>query len=597
MPAESPQPRPVNTRAVLEARFDGLVKKFFDNAYFPFNPTQGTAAGLHKYDTELEDYSAARIAREVEVLRQQWKKFSAFKPPVFVVRGVDASKATGKPTPGGVLARKESNSVIDRALVLSYIEARLLELEKIRMWEKDPDQYASGLANSAFLIMARDYAPQEERLRALIERERKMPGMLAQGKKNLKDPPRVYTEVAIDQVAGIAGFFRSDVPKTFDKVKDEKLLTEFAKVNGEVVSALREYGTWLKQDLLPRSHGDFRIGAQRFQEKLAAEEMVDIPLDRLLEIGLADLHRNQQAFKEAAAKLDPNKSPERILAEITADHPRPDHLLQSVRDVLSGLKDFIEQHKIVTIPSEVPPIVQETPPFARALTSASMDTPGPFEKVAKEAYYNVTLPDPSLSPKETEDYMGGFNYGVITSTSVHEAYPGHYSQFLWTPFAATKTRKLLGANSNSEGWAHYTEQMMLDEGYGVPPGGSKDSPEFLRLRLGQLLDALLRNARFVVGLKMHTGQMTFDEGVDFFVKEGHQTRSTAFKETRRGTSDPTYLYYTLGKLQILKLRDDYRKKMGPAFSLQQFHDRFLGFGFPPVQLIRRELMGDDSPTL
>jgi uncharacterized protein (DUF885 family) len=168
---------------------------------------------------------------------------------------------------------------------------------------------------------------------------------------------------------------------------------------------------------------------------------------------------------------------------------------------------------------------------------------------------------------------------------------------LWVPAAPTKTRKLLGANSNAEGWAHYTEQMMLDEGYGVPQGGSKDSPEFLRLRLGQLQDALLRNARYIVGLQMHTGKMSFAEGVAFFEKEGYQSHANALRETRRGTSDPTYLYYTLGKLQILKLREDLKQRLGDKFSLQKFHDDFLRQGFPPVKLVRVEMLHDASPTL
>jgi uncharacterized protein (DUF885 family) len=595
--AQSPRPRAVNTRAAIEARFDRMVDRFFAEAYFPFHPSQGTAAGLHEYDSQLEDYSFARRRSEAEVLRRHQRAFTAYQAPVLVIRGVDAGKAAAGVPPEAVLARHESTSVIDRALILSYIESRLLELEQIRMWEKDPDLYPFALATSAFLIMARDFAPQEQRLRSLIERERRMPAVLAQARQNLKDPPRIYTEVALEQIEGTARFFAEDVPIAFDQVKDERLRAEFAAVNGTVVAALRDYGAWMATDLLPRSKGEFRIGERLFRAKLASEEMVDIPLDRLLEIGLADLRRNQQAFQDTAARLDPGRPAEQVLREITAAHPPPERLLQSVRDTLQGLRRFIRERKIVTIPSDVLPRVEETPAFERALTSASMDTPGPFETVAKEAYYHVTLPDPSLTPQELEDYMGGFNYGTITSTSIHEAYPGHYTQFLWTPYAATKTRKLLGANSNAEGWAHYTEQMMLDEGYGIPAGGSADSPEALRLRLGQLIDALLRNARFIVGLKLHTGQMTFEEAVEFFVREGFQTRSTAVKETRRGTSDPTYLYYTLGKLQILKLREDYRKKMGEGFTLQQFHDQFLRYGFPPVTLIRREMLGDESPAL
>jgi uncharacterized protein (DUF885 family) len=233
----------------------------------------------------------------------------------------------------------------------------------------------------------------------------------------------------------------------------------------------------------------------------------------------------------------------------------------------------------------------------RATTFASMDTPGPFETHSTTAYFNVTLPDKTLTPAQIADYMAAFNIGTIVSTSVHEAYPGHYIQFLWVPQAPSKVRKLLGASSNAEGWAHYCEQMMLDEGYGQPGTGAKDAREAKLVRLGQLQDALLRNARFVVGIKMHTGQMSFDQAIDFFVNEGYQSRSTGTVETKRGTSDPTYLYYTLGKLQIMKLRADMQQKEGAAFSLEQFHDDFLKKGFPPIKIVRREMIGDNSPTL
>ena len=251
-----------------------------------------------------------------------------------------------------------------------------------------------------------------------------------------------------------------------------------------------------------------------------------------------------------------------------------------------ALKDYITTHHIVGIPSPVLPILEETPPFARALTMASMDTPGVYEKVAKEAYFNVTLPEPGWSPQQVEEHMEGFNRGTIISTAIHEAYPGHYVQFLWIQSVQSKARSIIYANSNVEGWAHYCEQMMLDEGYGKGD---------LKLRLGQLQDALLRNARFIVGIQMHTGKMTYEQGIDFFVKEGYQSRANGERETKRGTSDPTYLYYTLGKLEIMKLREDYKKMKGSSFSLEEFHNRFMQEGTPPIKIIRKALLGNDSP--
>jgi hypothetical protein len=424
-----------------------------------------------------------------------------------------------------------------------------------------------------------------------------MPPVFVAARANLKNPPHIYTEIAIQQLPGIISFFQKDVPGAFFEATDPAAKADFAKSNAAVIADLQNYETWLKQDLLAKSNGDFRIGADTFSKKLKYDEMVDTPLDQLLAIGTANLHQNQSEFIRIAKEVDPSKKPMDVLAELEKDHPQPDQLLQSFRDTFNGLVGFINAKKIITIPSDVRPILEETPPFERAITEASMDTPGPYEKVATEAYFNVTLPDANDSAADVESRMEAFNRGTIVSTAIHEAYPGHYVQFLWMAQAPTKVRKLLGAASNAEGWAHYCEQMMLDEGYNQPGVGAKDERDSKMLRLGQLQDALLRDARFVAGIKMHTGKMTFDESVKFFVAEGYQSDKSALVETMRGTSDPTYLYYTLGKLQILKLREDVKKKQGASFTLMQFHNDFMKQGFPPIKIVRQAMLGDNSPTL
>ena len=547
---------------------------YFDEVYFPYQPTAGTLAGYHQYDAQLEDLSLERTNAEIAALHGYEKKIGAIP-----AAGLDQTTRA------------------DRELVLANIRGTLLSLEVIRPWEKNPDNYSGMVSNAAFSLMERKFASPEDRLRSLVAREKLMPGQLALARANLNNPPKVYTEIAIEQLPGIITFFEHDVPLAFAEAKDSALNAEFAGTNRAVIQALTDYLAWLKTDLLPRSNGDFRIGADAFRKKLAYEEMVDLPLDRLLEIGRANLKKNQIEFNRIAKELEPTKEPRAVLEELGQNHPAPDKLLQTFRDTFDGLIHFIKANRIVTIPSDIKPILEETPPFMRATTFASMDTPGPFEQHATEAYFNVTLPDPSMTPTEVEGYMHSFNVGTVISTAVHEAYPGHYIQFLWVPAAPSRVRKLLGASSNAEGWAHYCEQMMLDEGYGQPGAGSKTEREAKFLRLGQLQDALLRNARFIVGIEMHTGKMTIDDALKFFESEGYQSHETAVVETKRGTSDPTYLYYTLGKLEILKLREDLRKKQGASFSLQKFHDAFLEQGFPPVKIVRQALLGDDSPAL
>ena len=548
-----------------DAEFGKLADRYFDEAVFRYDPVQATSAGFHQYDSQLPALTKAEIQSEVAALKRFEGEVEAF--------GAGGLSAT---------------AAADRELVLSQIRGTLLELEQIRPWEKNPDVYSSGISNAIFTIMSRNFAPAADRLRSAIAREKLALRVLESARQNLSNPPKVFTEVALEQVPGIVSFFQKDVPAAFRTVTDKPLLAEFQKSNQALIDALNGYGKWLKSDLLPRSKGDFRIGAEVYSKKLLYDEMVDTPLDRLLAIGYQDLRRNQAEFRRVAARIDPKQTPQQILEEAEKDHPAAGKLLPAFRDVLGGLRAFVETHHIVTIPSQVSPIVEETPPFMRALTTASMDTPGPYEKVAKEAYFNVTLPEANWPKQQVEEYLEGFNRGTIISTAVHEVYPGHYTQFLWIKNAPTKVRKLIGCSSNAEGWAHYSEQMMLDEGYG------NGDP---KLRLGQLQDALLRDARYIAGIQMHTGKMTVAEATEFFVKEGYQVRPVAEKEAKRGTSDPTYLVYTLGKLQILKLRDDYKKMKGGKYTLQGFHDAFLAQGYPPVKIVRRALLGNDSPVL
>jgi uncharacterized protein (DUF885 family) len=557
------------------ASFRSLADQYFEQVTFKFAPTFGTMAGLHQYDSQLENYSRAGIEQEIAALHGFEAKFDA--------------------VPAGQL---DLSTQGDLAMVRNNIRGNLLTLETIRPWEKNPDNYSSGITNSAFVLMERKFASPDERLRSLIAREKLMPAVFDEARKNLKNPPKIYTQIALEQLPDIISFFQNDVPEAFADARGADTIAEFHKTNAAVIAALESYEQWMKTDLLPRSNGDFRIGAETFSKKLQYDEMVDTPLDKLLTIAYADLHKNQAEFQRIAHEVDASKTPKEVLAELATIHPAPDKLLQAFHDRFDSEIGFIQSHHIITIPSEVQPTLEETPPFMRATTQASMDPPGPFETHSTTAYFNVTLPEKDWTRQHIAEHMAAFNVGTIVSTSVHEAYPGHYVQFLWVNHTdLSKVRKLITSNTNVEGWAHYCEQMMLDEGYAQPGTGATDEREARFIRLGQLQDALLRDARFIVGIKMHTGQMTLDQAIDFFVTEGYQSRSIGDVETKRGTSDPTYLYYTLGKLQIMKLRADMQKKEGAAFSLQKFHDDFMRQGGAPIKIVRRAMLGDDSPTL
>jgi uncharacterized protein (DUF885 family) len=554
--------------------FNALAARYFAYYYFHYSPTVATQNGLHKYDSELEDYSAKAVQAQVDLLH-------------------GFEKELGEP------------SEPDAKILLANVKSELLALEVIRNWEKNPDNYSSGVTNSIFVIMERPYAPAEVRLRAVVAREQKIPQVFVEARKNLKNPPRIFTEVALEQISGIIHFFENDVPAAFADATDPELKAGFAQSNAAVVKALKSYGAWMKSSLLPRSKGSYRLGAETFRKKLLYEEMVDLPLDKLLEIAWADLHKNQAEFARVAKEVDPSKSATEVLAELATIHPAPDKLLGAFQDTFSSLIGFIHDHKIITIPSEVQPVLEETPPFMRATTFASMDSPGAFETNSTKAYFNVTLAEKDWTPQRVAEHMAAFNVGTIISTAVHEAYPGHYVQFLWQPQFSSTVRKLLGANTNVEGWAHYTEQMMLDEGYAAaaPDATPEQARQARLIRLGQLQDALLRDARFINSIKLQTGEgevlgaWGIEQAVDLFVKEGYQSRAVGLVETKRGTADATYLYYTLGKLMILKLREDVKAKQGPEFNLQKFHDSFMLQGLAPIPIIRKAMLQDDSPAL
>jgi uncharacterized protein (DUF885 family) len=541
-----------------DAAFSKLADSILQD-YYQRHPTTATDLGIHKYDAELEDFSQpARVAES-----------SALKGFRTSLTAIDAASLS-------------PDRQLDREQLLRTIDASILALDVVRMWAKDPDSYSAGVTNAAYVIMKRAYAPAADRLRALIARETRMPAALLEARRSVDNPPAIYTKIALEQIDGNISFFKNDVPAAFKEVTDRALLAEFAKTNAAVMEALAEYKKYLQGELLPKSNGSFAFGAETYTKLLSATEMIDLPLVRLLEIAEADRQRNEEAFQAVARTIDQKKAPDQVLASLQNDHPAAGALLATTQRELDSLRQFIVDHHIVTIPPSDPATVKETPPFMRSTTSASMDTPGPFEPAKLGGFYNMTLPDPRARAVEQADFMRQWYYAAITNVSVHEVYPGHYLQFLYAKQFPSDVRKVFGAASNSEGWAHYCEQMMLDEGFHA------NEPAY---RLAQLQDALLRNIRFIVGIKMHTQGMTVDQATALFETQGHQPHPVAVSEAKRGTSDALYGYYTMGKLAILKLREDYKRKMGAEYTLQKFHDAFIRLGPLPLPLIRKAMLG------
>jgi uncharacterized protein (DUF885 family) len=552
-------PSAASPAAPVEAT-SGSFAKFVDdyfNAQFAYAPSRGTDAGFHQYDPKLEDRSRARIEARIAELKSLLSRLLAY----------DRSKLS-------------FDEAIDAEALEGEIRSSLLESETLRNWERNPMGYAALPGSAADILIKRDFAPAAERLRSLVAREKQMPAVYAAGKANLVNPPKEFTDLAIRIAKGSAGYFSDTVAKWAKEAAGENasLLKEFEQTNGLLVAATRDFAAWLESDLLPRSKGSYAIGGANFLAMMKYDDMVELPLPELLAKGEAQLAKDYAAFVETAKKIDASKTPAQVMKSLSDEHPTPETLIPSVARSVENARRFLVEKDLVTIPSEVRPRVEETPPFARSGSFASMDTPGAYETKATEAFYYVTPVEKEWDANHKEEHLRLYNPYVVSMIDVHEVWPGHYLQFLYAPRFPTKTRKLVFCGTNAEGWAHYAEQMMVDEGFG---GGD---PKY---RLAQLQEALLRDCRYVVGIKLHTQGLTVEEGARVFVEKGFQEPANAYEEARRGAYNPTYLYYTLGKLLIQDLRDEYRAKTGA--SLKQFHDAFVSQGGLPITLVRRIL--------
>jgi uncharacterized protein (DUF885 family) len=546
--------------------FQGLVQTFYDDE-FRAHPIAATDIGVHKYDTEVDDLSRDGQAKNLARLYKALDTFTAIDPATLSASDRD-----------------------DREMLINSIKGKLLDIETIRYWQKDPDVYVRSATAAVFNLIHRDFAPPADRLRSVIARERQIPLLLAAGKANIEHPPRAFVDIAIRNVAGSIDFLKTGASAAFAAVEDQQVKREFTVANDSAIAAFEDYKSYLEQELKPKADGDFALGSDLFAKRMAYNEMVDIPPERLLDIAYAQLHKDQGALSEAARQIKPGAPVEAVVKEIRAQHPTADMLIPTAREDLVGLRAFVLDHHIATIPSDLVPKVEETPGFRRATTAAAIDPPGPLERRATQAFYYVTPPDPGLAPDKVEQYLEAYYFPGLEIISVHEVWPGHFLQYLtrrahpdW-PLA----RQMARTYSTAEGWAHYAEQMMVEQGLG--DGDPKP-------KVAQLAMALLRDCRFIAALEMHTKGKSIDDAMQLFTKECGSPEPEARREALRGTRDPGYINYTVGKLAILKLREDYRARTGDKFSLTDFHDHLLAAGLVPIKIIRREMMGEDGPVL
>jgi uncharacterized protein (DUF885 family) len=556
-----------------DAEYEAVAEEYI-KGYLGAHPLEGTALGLHEYDGKITDYSRLALDAELSRVRRFDDRLSKFDP-----------------------SKLSSRQSIDLRILQAAVKKELFEMQDVSIFERNPMVYARAADVNVYI--KRNFAPLEDRVRSLVSIESQIPNILIAAKTNLKEVvPRPYVELAIQIARGSADFLKKDLVAAVGTLKDESLRGAFHEANRKAANALNDYATWLEREKLPKASMDFALGEEKFKRFLAETELVDLPPQKILEIGLEQLKAEQTAFADAAKKIDPNKSPIEVFKQVQGEHPTPQDLIPNVGKDLDKIRKYIVNRHLVAIPSEVRAKVKETPQYLRATSFASMDTPGPFEKRANEAYYYVTPPENAWPEKQKQEWLTAFNYYTSDLVSIHEAYPGHYVQFLHLNTSpATKVEKIFGSYAFVEGWAHYCEKMMLDEGYGNATSSTPSEDDVKRAakyRMAQADEALLRLCRLCVSIKMHTQKMSIDEATKFFQENCYYEEKPARQEAMRGTFDPGYLNYTLGKLEILKLREDYKAEQADDFSLQKFHNELLNHGMPPIRLLREIMLKDQS---
>jgi hypothetical protein len=541
------------SRPERSADWDKYVAGYLD-AYFAVHPDIAVSNGRHEFDGKLPDFSKAALDREVARLHAERARAAAF------VNNLDQRQQ------------------FERDYVIAAMDSDLFWLESARWPYRDPYFYSGSVDPQVYLT--RPYAPLDQRMRAFVNFESALPVALEQIRANLQIPmPRTYVDFGRLTFGGLATYFDHDVPGIFASVKDPQLQSDFAAANASAIRALKSLDAWFASQRATANE-NFALGADLFHQMLYATERVDISLDQLQAIGRQDLERNLAALKEACAQFDPGKTLADCTTKQVADKPRGSPV-EAAREQLKELRAFVADNQVVSIPGTEEAQVAEAPPYQR-WNFAYITIPGPYEKDLPSIYY-ISPPDPKWTAAEQKAYLPG--NATLLFTSVHEVWPGHFLQFLHANRVPSRFGQIFAGYAFAEGWAHYAEEMMWDAGLGAK------NPE---THVGQLMEALLRNVRFLSAIGMHTGHMSVAESEKMFRESAFADAGDARQQAARGTFDPAYLNYTMGKLMIRKLRDDWTASRGGRSAWRDFHDQFLSFGGPPIPLVRAAMLGGSA---
>ena len=529
------------------------------------HPTSATLDGVHTHDDLLEDLSRQGIEQDTRAL-------SGFSRRLQDINGGDLTPVERAEQP----------------MVAANVQARMFELEHTRTWERNPQLYADTICSGIAGQVVFSHAPLPERARRVLSKLRQTARIVQAARDNITDPPGIFVKVGLETFRGALKFIHDDLPKAFSGLDDMHLLGDLADASTEATRAIGSYIQYLEEELAPKARGSFRLGREMFEKKLRLEEGIAMDADKLLAIALREMKTTQEEFRTLAGRLD-GGDPIAAWKKAKDNHPAPGQLAQAAQDQLQELMTFIDRHAILTRPEGEPVVVAPTPDFYR-WSFASMWVPGPFEQKPTNAYYYLTDADPSWPAEKQQEHLRDFNYPTLWSISIHEVFPGHFLHFQHLRKVESKVRKsmMFAPASFVEGWAHYCEQMMVESGF---------RRQDQTLRLGQLAEQLIRLARFVVSIRLHVEDWSVEQGMRFFRDETFLEEGTARREAERGTFDPTYLVYSVGKLMLLKLRRDYKEQQGAKYTQRLFHDQLLANGTATFGVQRQLMLGDSTGDL
>jgi uncharacterized protein (DUF885 family) len=549
--------------------FAVMVDTYLDR-FGQFHPSIAAGNGLHGHDGELEDFSAASIAAEVIWLHSVRSRLNA----------LDARALT-------------ADERVDRRILQGVVDGWILDLDTVRTWTRNPMIYVAAVADGVHDLVTMESAAPEVRMRRILTKLHAVPKLLAAARANVRAPPKVFVERAIAMLGGLVELLSHDLPLAFAGVDDAALRKRVIMEAGAAGAQLTAYQHFLETQVMPAATGNFAIGSANVEARYRAEELIDLSAEQLLAIGTRELSLKQAEFTQTAARIDAGRSALDVWHDVQDDHPARGQLVPAARAVVKDLFVFVKEHQLVTLPPDHDIVVAPAPAYDLGL--ASMHSSPPLEAHPIRSFYYVTDANAEWPVERQNAWLRAFNYATLADISAHEVAPGHYVHSLFMRNTPGKIRRIwVGLNpfpqpsSGQDGWAHYAEQMVSDEGF------EADDP---RYRLAQIAESLTRICRLIGGIKLHSGEWKVEQAADLFEREGHLPAETAAREAIRGTYDPTYGGYFLGKMAAFKLRRDYQAARGRDFSLREFHERVMTNGIAPWWAHRQLLLPGDGGSV